>query len=203
MPHRAALLALMFAMLAGLAGPTWAQDPAADLPPVEQNWTNLEDGGAKHDISGATCPGALGDAAMVEVLSYDRASGHLGISCHYVNEVGSRLGLFILRSDVPELSGDGQTDAWNGSVRKLMARFPNAFPVTIEGLGDDPSIGLYGSVFDAARVEGVPVQAGLWFTEAGDWAVRGDATFAPTAGGWSAAGMLRQAVIDAKSAIGG
>ncbi len=197
---RAALIATLTATL---TGPALAQDPAADLPPADQYWTDLEDGGAKHDISGATCPGALGDAAMVEVLSYDRASGHLGISCHYVNEVGSRLGLFILRADVPELVGDGQTDAWNESVRKLMARFPDAFPVTIEGLGDDQSVGLYGSVFDAAAVNGVPVQAGLWFAEAGDWVLRGDATFAPTTGGWSAAGMLRQAVIDGKAAIGG
>ncbi len=184
-----------------------AQDDATELgAPNTSNefWTDGADGVVVHTESNVACPAAMGDAARVEVLSYDRQSGHVGLSCHYRNVVGSEYDLFIWRAGVTELTGDGdQNDAWNSATTRLRQRHPRALPMTPEGLGDAPAHELYGIVFRTGALRGVPVNQGIWLTQNDAWVVRGIGVFLNYEGGLAGATALRQAVIDARAVIDG
>lgn len=184
-----------------------AQDAETELgtpSASDEFWTDGADGGVVHTQSNVACPSAMGDADRVEVLSYDRPSGHVGLSCHYRNTLGSEYDLFIWRAGVTALTGEGdQTDAWNSATTRLRQRHPRALPMTPEGLGDAPDHDLYGIVFRTGALRGVPVNQGIWLTQNDAWVVRGVGVFLGYEGGLAGAAALRQAVIDARDVIEG
>jgi len=199
MTHSPRIAALTAVIALALAPSAIAQDEAVPEPTT---YSNGEDGSAIHAATGVVCPPAVGDMALVEVLSFDRNDEHLGLTCNYVSPVGSSAAFSLIRADVPELVGPG-TDAerWNRSLYAVLGNYNGALPAQVDGLDGDDSIGLRGALFSASGPRGVPLQIGLWHSEADGWILNAEAAFVPTTGGWAAAGQMRQIVIDAKVEI--
>lgn len=192
----------LFAAAAVLAAAATTGAAAQDETEAPLHYTNAEDGSAVHDDTGVTCPASAGDLVLWQVLSFDREDEHLGISCQYSSQIGSQGNISILRTDASALVGEGgEARRWNASLYATMAKFPGALPTTVEGLEGDPGVGLRGAVLTGMGQNGLPTQIGLWRTEAEGWTFQSDIAFLPTGGGWSAAAMLRQTVIDAKNSV--
>ncbi len=194
-------LSIAVSTIALVCAPAMSQDEAEEAP---QFWSEDGDGNITHDPSGAVCPASLGDATLYDILSFDgQPSGrHFGITCLYFSEaIGSQANIVIVRADQPDLAGEGSpATTWNQAMRRTMAQYPNALPVTLEGLGDDPSSNLFGSVIEANRANGIPVYVGLWFADGSEWVVRGDATFAGVEQGVEMATQLRQSILNGYNA---
>lgn len=194
-----AIVAAMLLVTVGASA--CAQEEAGE---ADKAYTDTEIGGARHTATGIECPPELGDAALTEVLSFDREGEHLGLTCQYTSAIGSVANLSILRSDVPELVGAGsQSRRWNAAVYKILVDYPSAMPEAVDGLGADEAANLRSALFAAPTQRGMAVVVGLWFMDSDAWSVRGDATIVPNPGGWAAAKALRQAVLDAKPKIAG
>jgi len=197
-PRPAAVIAAT-ALAVSLSAAVLAQDEDAS---VATSYTNNEDGSATHHATGVTCPGAVGDLVVFEVLSYDRNDEPLGMACHYASQLGSTASFSVFRADTQQLIGEGtEAERWNRALYGVLANYEGALPAQLDGLGGDPDIDLRGALFTASGPTGLPLQIAFWRTGAGNWMILGDASFLPTASGWAGAAELRQAVIDAKATI--
>jgi hypothetical protein len=196
--NRSICIAALAALLA-LPVAAQAQDEEAAAP---DTYESRDDGSTLHRATQAVCPETLGSLQLVQVLSFDSETEHMGIGCQYANQFGWTGALSFLRADVTALVGPGDSaQRWNRSLYSILGSYPNALPAQRDGLGGDEGSGMRGALFSTSA-GGVPVRVGLWQVDVGDWQLRAQATFAANADGWSIAEATRGALIEAQSAAG-
>jgi hypothetical protein len=193
---------IIAAAAAGLFAMTAASAQEAEAPTT---YVLSDDGSATHNATGAHCPAEIpaenSALILVQVMSFDSETDHLGIGCQYANISGFTAGISILRSDQPELVGAGTAAArWNRSLYQILGNYPAALPANVAGLEGDPSVGMRGALF-TANESGVPIRLGVWQIDETEWQFRAQTTFVATsaASQWALAEQTRAALLAAKS----
>lgn len=193
---RTSCLAAILAAAALAACPSYAQDDAATAP---VHYTTAEDGSATHNESGATCPATVGDLALAQVYSFDRAEDHLGIACQYLSQLGFTASISIMRIDAADLVGvGGSSERWNRTIYSIWDRYGSVLPYNVDGLEGDESQGLFGALF-TLNAQGLPVHIGVWQTDEGEWQFRAQTTFVANSEDWQVAELTRSALLEAKA----
>ena len=189
-------------LLAAAAALTIAHGASVAQDEVEapDTYVSHEDNSVTHNATSADCPATLGSLQLVQVLSFDSETEHMGIGCQYANQFGWTGAVSFMRSDVPALVGPGDSNQrWDRSLYTILGSYPNALPASRAGLGGDEASGVRGALFSTSA-GGVPVRIGLWQADAGNWQLRSQATFAANDDGWAIAEATRAALIAAKTA---
>lgn len=182
-----------------LALPAFAQDEEAAAPTT---YVLAEDGAATHNDTGAVCPASIGDMVLAQVLSYDTAERHIGISCQYLSANGFTSAITVARLDEPAIVGVGDgAQRWNNLLYQILGSYPAALPANRAGVEGDAATGLRGALF-TANANGLPVRIGAWVFEDSDWQYRAETTYVPLSADaeWEIATQARSALIAAKSA---
>ncbi len=194
--------AKLFAAIAAAAALAWSAGAQDDERPVST--TELDDGGARHDATGVECPGEIGAAPLIDILSFDRGEEHLGVSCLYGTDGQGAVTISVLRADVPELVGPGTSaQRWNRVVFRALAENRSTMPLAMGELGVNDVEGLRAGLFEIGVSEQGFVAIGIWAMDAGDWVIHSHAQFINDDDGRAMAAQTRSVTVAAAETIDG